>query len=319
VTDYFGPWVTPAVEPGVELYATVTPAKVSASADGGVTEGPLDRVADGEIVTADNPALVSRNYVEWSSVIHSPPAITYLNGAAGLRFRTERNYGREGIDYLQQVTNPRANALHPAVRGGLPPGVVGVQFDGPIAGEVGAWTLTAGYTAGVADAGVAATIPQPFQFQVRADDVAWSGGIGSGGQTYYGFSSLNYPSLSLWDIEEIGTVSTSGIVTAETDLSFPEGQTAVSLWVRLSDLGAGIEGNAAYASYLWRVGVSSMTFAGQVTWPAYRYAYDSPQGGMWSVRQRQTPSGNTGGWPLRQRHNGGATGSWPLRQRQAGN
>lgn len=40
--------------------------------------------------------------------------------------------------------------------------------------------------------------------------------------------------------------------------------------------------------------------------------------GMWSVRQRQTLTGNAGGWPLRQRQNAGATGTWPLRQRQNG-
>lgn len=38
--------------------------------------------------------------------------------------------------------------------------------------------------------------------------------------------------------------------------------------------------------------------------------------GVRSLRQRQTLTANTGSWPLRQRHNGGATGSWPLRQRQ---
>lgn len=40
--------------------------------------------------------------------------------------------------------------------------------------------------------------------------------------------------------------------------------------------------------------------------------------GMWNLRQRQSLTGNAGGWPLRQRQNGGATGSWPLRQRQTG-
>jgi len=65
--------------------------------------------------------------------------------------------------------------------------------------------------------------------------------------------------------------------------------------------------------------VSNMAFTRVVTWDDYRYIFDAPQGnGMWTRRQRQTLSGNTGGWPLRQRHNGGATGSWPLRQRQAG-
>lgn len=41
-------------------------------------------------------------------------------------------------------------------------------------------------------------------------------------------------------------------------------------------------------------------------------------GGLWGLRQRQSLAGNAGGWPLRQRQNGGATGSWPLRQRQTG-
>lgn len=47
----------------------------------------------------------------------------------------------------------------------------------------------------------------------------------------------------------------------------------------------------------------------------YRFVYPS---GMWNLRQRQSLTGNAGGWPLRQRQNGGATGSWPLRQRQTG-
>lgn len=54
------------------------------------------------------------------------------------------------------------------------------------------------------------------------------------------------------------------------------------------------------------------------------YRYDiwngiaAPTKGMWGMRQRQSLAGNAGGWPLRQRQNGGATGSWPLRQRQTG-
>ena len=46
---------------------------------------------------------------------------------------------------------------------------------------------------------------------------------------------------------------------------------------------------------------------------------DTPMSaGLWGLRQRQTLSGNAGGWPLRQRQNGGHTGSWTLRQRQTG-
>lgn len=51
--------------------------------------------------------------------------------------------------------------------------------------------------------------------------------------------------------------------------------------------------------------------------PRHRWVFD-PQG-MWSLRQRQTLTGNAGGWPLRQRNNGAASGSWPLRQRHADN
>lgn len=49
--------------------------------------------------------------------------------------------------------------------------------------------------------------------------------------------------------------------------------------------------------------------------PRYRFVWPS---GMWNLRQRQSLTGNAGGWPLRQRQTGGATGSWPLRQRQTG-
>lgn len=46
--------------------------------------------------------------------------------------------------------------------------------------------------------------------------------------------------------------------------------------------------------------------------PRHRFIYPS---GAPSVRQRQTLDATVGGWPLRQRQNGGATGTWPLRQR----
>lgn len=49
-----------------------------------------------------------------------------------------------------------------------------------------------------------------------------------------------------------------------------------------------------------------------------RWWFSKSPSGMWNTRQRQTASGNAGGWPLRQRHNGGVTGSHPLRQRQTG-
>ncbi|MBF0721390.1 hypothetical protein [Sanguibacter inulinus] len=55
-------------------------------------------------------------------------------------------------------------------------------------------------------------------------------------------------------------------------------------------------------------GIYPVTVTNRVTYP----------GGMWNTRQRQGATGVTGGWPLRQRQNGGATGSWPLRQRQTG-
>lgn len=64
------------------------------------------------------------------------------------------------------------------------------------------------------------------------------------------------------------------------------------------------------------VEVVRMRFFTQVQWPAYRYAKSN--GGMWNVRQRQSLAGNAGGYPTRQRQNGGATGSWPHRQRQTG-
>lgn len=56
----------------------------------------------------------------------------------------------------------------------------------------------------------------------------------------------------------------------------------------------------------------------------YRLVYEegnpppTPIAGMWHLSQRQNLSGNDGGWPLAQRHNGDITGSWPLAQRQSG-
>lgn len=62
--------------------------------------------------------------------------------------------------------------------------------------------------------------------------------------------------------------------------------------------------------------VTRMLFYATVQWPSYRYARSSE--GMWNVRQRQTLGGNSGGWPTRQRQNGGATGAYSVRQRQTG-
>lgn len=52
--------------------------------------------------------------------------------------------------------------------------------------------------------------------------------------------------------------------------------------------------------------------------PRYRFVYPDTLSGLWLTRQRQTATGNAGGWPLRQRSNGGMTGAWNLRQRQTG-
>lgn len=55
--------------------------------------------------------------------------------------------------------------------------------------------------------------------------------------------------------------------------------------------------------------------------PRFRFLFDEPvvtTKGAWGLRQKQVLAGNAGGWPLRQRQNGGATGTWPLRQRQTG-
>lgn len=50
--------------------------------------------------------------------------------------------------------------------------------------------------------------------------------------------------------------------------------------------------------------------------PRYRLVYNPTA--TWRHRQRQAPTGNTGGWPARQRQNGADTGAWSHRQRQTG-
>lgn len=68
----------------------------------------------------------------------------------------------------------------------------------------------------------------------------------------------------------------------------------------------------------WRASILSINVTTTYRPPRYRWIYKTQSKGMWNLRQRQSLTGNAGGWPLRQRQNGGATGSWPLRQRQTG-
>ncbi len=68
----------------------------------------------------------------------------------------------------------------------------------------------------------------------------------------------------------------------------------------------------------WRADILAINITTTYRPPKYRWIYPTPSKGMWNLRQRQSLTGNAGGWPLRQRQTGGATGSWPLRQRQTG-
>lgn len=344
MTEYWGDWITPAVEPNVRLYGNITPAKAATSIPFDDV-APLDAILDDEIASIDDPTIASRNYEEWPFVVNDPPALNYINGDAGLRFRTWRYYDYTGLDYLQQISGLRPDALHPALRGSLPPGAIGVTFDGPPSGVVGAWALDIGWgTPGVGDDGDPVAIPSPYKFELRADHSEfWSTvryeSYEINGRYYYGFTVpseydplVPIPDPSSWEVKPLngdpevpgvdyqGIVNEDGSVDAYTSVYFDNGQLPTSLWLGITNLGDGIPGHEDYATYQWRMSIAEMMFRGQVTWPPYRYLYESEsnQGGRWNKRQRQTPAGNTGGWPSRHLQNAGATGTWQKRSRQTG-
>lgn len=315
----YGDWQPAVVEPNAPAGARAWPAQIIRNAgtlgfDVGL--GPRD----GNPLYTDGSSH-SALWTEWptTSAIGSDLDFEVGGPDYGKRLRAARNRALETpgsfVDEVQALRALSTALSHPALDS-MPPGAVGVEFDGgsPV-GAISSGTVHITLAQQVySDAGITpAPPPAAYGFEVRAGagDFVATELTTSPTRFHYGF--VSEPSLGGWAVAIDADVDTAGVVSASTSqITWSDPAEALNLWV----VPTSTSSDPAHDAWMWRPEIVSMEFTATVTWPAYRYVF--PGGGAWRARQRQALVGNTGGWPARQRQNGADTGAWSHRQRQAG-